>query len=183
MSEPILPLTTGLATALALTEALNEVATNIEPRIKWPNDLYLKGRKMAGILVESVHWANTNFQVVGVGINVNNVLRDLPTEIRTTATSLAECTGKHYDLTSFLVRWLEHYFAAQKLRQTDSQQLITTCLQRSQIAVGQTITLKLPAGHQIQGEFAGLSARGGILLNQSGQQREFLSATLNHNVD
>jgi len=183
MCEPILPLTTGLATALALTEVLNEVATNIEARIKWPNDLYLEGRKMAGILVESAHWADTNFQVVGVGINVNNVLQDLPAEIRTSATSLTECTGQHYDLTSFLVRWLEHYFAAQKLRQTDSQQLITTCLERSQMALGQTITLNLPTGRQIHGEFAGLSARGGILLNQSGQQHEFLSATLNHNVD
>ena len=183
MPEKSLPLTTGLATALALTEVVNEVAKNMKARIKWPNDVYLNERKIAGILVESVHRAEVSFQVVGVGINVNNVSRDLPAEIRTSATSLAEWTGQQHDLTGFLVRWLEHYFAAQNLRQTDSQQLIATCLDRSQIALGQTITLSLPEGSKVHGKFSGLSERGGILLNQSNQQREFLSATVNSNVD
>lgn len=177
MPDPILAPTTGLATALSLVETINELAPQLEPRIKWPNDLYLNSRKVAGILVESVRSGESAYQVIGVGVNVNNVLKDLPEEIRNTSTSLAECTGLDYDLTRFLVCWSFHYFAAQTLRQTAPDQLVSRCEEVSHLEPGQIVTLRLPDGRQAEGTFAGLSKRGGLLL-QGERKQEFLSGTL-----
>lgn len=66
-SEPI-PRTPGLA-ALSITDALQGLG--LDPRIKWPNDVLLNGKKVAGILIENI-WtgAEVDSLVVGMGINV-----------------------------------------------------------------------------------------------------------------
>lgn len=83
-----LPLT--MMTALAVRDAIGEVA-GMEAMIKWPNDILLNGKKVVGILTElsvdasgKVKWI-----VVGIGVNVNTHLDELPEEVRDTATSLA----------------------------------------------------------------------------------------------
>lgn len=78
--HPLLPLATGVATADALG------ALGFEPMLKWPNDVLLEGRKVAGILAEgrpAEGWA-----VVGVGVNVALRLEDLPDEVRPIAATL-----------------------------------------------------------------------------------------------
>jgi BirA family biotin operon repressor/biotin-[acetyl-CoA-carboxylase] ligase len=70
-----------LAAAVAVADAVGEGA-----RIKWPNDVHLEGRKVAGILVEArpqERWA-----VVGIGVNVAVSLEDLPPELHATAGTL-----------------------------------------------------------------------------------------------
>jgi BirA family biotin operon repressor/biotin-[acetyl-CoA-carboxylase] ligase len=70
-----------LAAAVAVAEVAGDEAT-----IKWPNDVHLDGRKVAGILVEGrpqERWA-----VLGIGLNVAVSLDDLPEELRETATTM-----------------------------------------------------------------------------------------------
>ena len=72
-----------LAAAVAVCEAAEEVAP-VECRVKWPNDVWVEGRKLAGILIEGrpqERWA-----VLGIGLNVRTT--ELPDELRETATSL-----------------------------------------------------------------------------------------------
>ena len=60
-----------LATGLAVCEALQSLAPSADVQVKWPNDVYLAGRKICGILLESVPgWRDR--LVVGIGVNVNN---------------------------------------------------------------------------------------------------------------
>jgi BirA family biotin operon repressor/biotin-[acetyl-CoA-carboxylase] ligase len=68
---------------------------NEDIKIKWPNDIYWRDRKAAGILIENV-WqgAEWKFAVAGVGINVNQT--DFG-ELRTKAISLKGITGKHFE--------------------------------------------------------------------------------------
>jgi BirA family biotin operon repressor/biotin-[acetyl-CoA-carboxylase] ligase len=62
----------------------------VDAGIKWPNDLLVDGRKVAGILTElsaeadAVHWV-----ILGIGVNLNSTLEDLPEDLREVATSLA----------------------------------------------------------------------------------------------
>jgi BirA family biotin operon repressor/biotin-[acetyl-CoA-carboxylase] ligase len=76
-----------LVVAVALCDALR--AAGVEAGIKWPNDLLVGGRKVAGILTELsaeadlVHWV-----ILGVGVNVNTRPEDFPPELRDQATSL-----------------------------------------------------------------------------------------------
>lgn len=75
-----------LAVAVAACEACEESAP-VQCRIKWPNDVWIERRKVAGVLIEGrpqERWA-----VIGVGINVTTPQHAFPAELRETATSLA----------------------------------------------------------------------------------------------
>lgn len=79
--------------AVALCRAIDHLAPalKVEAQIKWPNDIWLSGRKVAGLLVETrmsgaMSSANRGFAVLGVGLNVNGL--EFPEELRDIATSL-----------------------------------------------------------------------------------------------
>ena len=74
--------------ALAVAETAERV-TGRPARIKWPNDVYLAGRKVAGILLEAHHRRTPGFVVVGVGVNVLQGPDDFAPELRERAGSLA----------------------------------------------------------------------------------------------
>jgi BirA family biotin operon repressor/biotin-[acetyl-CoA-carboxylase] ligase len=80
--------------AVAVREFFNGYATS-DVTIKWPNDIYWRDRKAAGILIENA-WqgAEWKFSVVGIGININQT--DFGT-LRSKAISLKEITGKHFE--------------------------------------------------------------------------------------
>jgi BirA family biotin operon repressor/biotin-[acetyl-CoA-carboxylase] ligase len=73
--------------------------TGLEPEVKFPNDVLIGGRKVAGILAE----AREGRVVLGVGINVNLAEHDLPTEVDLPATSLLVETGRELDRAALLV--------------------------------------------------------------------------------
>jgi BirA family biotin operon repressor/biotin-[acetyl-CoA-carboxylase] ligase len=81
-----------VAAATALARAIQS-QTHIAPDIKWPNDLLLGGRKIAGILTEmSAEVDRVSHVIVGVGVDVNQTASDFPPEVRKLATSLKlEC--------------------------------------------------------------------------------------------
>ncbi len=91
---------TPLIASLAITEALEEYGVN--GRIKWPNDVVVNGRKIAGILCESsIAAGRFQWVIVGIGVNANN-----PPPILTTtkssyqATSMIQVTGEETNLES-----------------------------------------------------------------------------------
>lgn len=64
------------------------------PGIKWINDLYLRGKKICGILCESsVRDGRVDYAVLGIGLNVTTRIEDFPEELRETAGSLLTQTG------------------------------------------------------------------------------------------
>jgi len=74
----------------------------IDPGLKWPNDLLLSGRKAGGMLTEARIDADEIHDLVfGLGLNLNGRTADLPRELQSTATSLAEATGAPVDLNRF----------------------------------------------------------------------------------
>lgn len=84
-----LPLAAGVATAEGLAE------NGIEPRLKWPNDVVVGERKLAGILVEGSSAApGVESAIVGIGANVALDPAALPGELRARVTSLAALTGR-----------------------------------------------------------------------------------------
>lgn len=76
-------------TALALCKAI-EATTSLRPQIKWPNDVYVRDRKVAGILAETFTDRGGAYMVLGMGLNVNT--QRFPKDLRDSATSLLmEC--------------------------------------------------------------------------------------------
>ena len=87
-------LTVQLAEAVAATIAEE---TGCAPTIKWPNDIYVSERKVAGVLVEGRTASDGSYvAVAGIGINVNQTIEDFPEELREIAGSLATTTGKKF---------------------------------------------------------------------------------------
>ncbi len=92
--------------SLAIVEAVARVA-NLQARIKWPNDVTIGGKKVAGILTEaSAHGKTLAYVVVGMGINVNLDVRTLP-DLLTPATSLATEAGHPISRLDLLLAILE----------------------------------------------------------------------------
>jgi biotin-[acetyl-CoA-carboxylase] ligase BirA-like protein len=87
----------SLAAALATAEAI-EGATGLALQIKWPNDVMLNRRKVAGILCELSDGA----VVCGIGINVNQTRDELPLETSTEPGSLRTLTGQSHDRAALL---------------------------------------------------------------------------------
>jgi BirA family biotin operon repressor/biotin-[acetyl-CoA-carboxylase] ligase len=83
-----------LATAVAVSEACEAVAA-VECRVKWPNDVWIGGRKVAGILIEAR--PQEGWAVIGIGLNVNTAVAELAPELRETATSLHIVAGREVD--------------------------------------------------------------------------------------
>jgi BirA family biotin operon repressor/biotin-[acetyl-CoA-carboxylase] ligase len=102
----------GLATAMTLEK-------QIEPRIhiQWPNDVTIAYRKVAGTIVESRPSATGNSFVIGIGINCGQREQDFPDDLRETATSLRQVTGREIDRLSLaqeLLRQLDHWLTIVK---------------------------------------------------------------------
>jgi BirA family transcriptional regulator, biotin operon repressor / biotin---[acetyl-CoA-carboxylase] ligase len=99
--EERLPELTGVA-ARACADAIATI-TGLEPELKFPNDVLVGGRKVAGILAE----AREARVVLGVGVNVNVAGPELPRDVDRPATSLLVETGREVDRAELLVELLE----------------------------------------------------------------------------
>ena len=93
----------SLAAGLAVRDALLTLMPGCPFVLKWPNDVLIGDRKVCGILVEQHSVAQRQAVIIGIGVNVNNSLRDAPAEIAQRATSLFDLEGRSFDLSSLLI--------------------------------------------------------------------------------
>lgn len=91
----------NLVAGVAMCRALEILS--IGARLKWPNDILTDGKKVCGMLSEMV---NGTALILGVGVNVNLSVDDLPAEIRDSATSLSQVTGRSVDRSEVLIEFL-----------------------------------------------------------------------------
>ncbi len=107
LNTELLPLVIAVATA----EAIGKCA-KAEAKIKWPNDIILNNKKVAGILVESKKIGKHTNYVIGIGINCHQEKTDFPAELRSIATSIDIETGTSADRISLIRRLIvsvEHW--------------------------------------------------------------------------
>ncbi len=102
------------ASANALVRAIQST-TSITPEIKWPNDLLIKGKKIAGILTEmSAELEHVRSVILGIGIDATQTASEFPANLRNIATSLKLATGKtvsRADLAEAVLRELDREYA------------------------------------------------------------------------
>ncbi len=121
-----------LVSGLAVVEAIREVA-GLEARLKWPNDVLLSRRKVAGILAEMA-WVGDRVShvVVGIGINVNHGPRDLAGECLPVATSLALAAGRRIarsDVAASIYNGLDRWY--QVFAEGDTERILAAGRERS----------------------------------------------------
>jgi BirA family biotin operon repressor/biotin-[acetyl-CoA-carboxylase] ligase len=97
--------TASLTAGLAVCEALEDVLDDPAIQLKWPNDVYLRQRKVCGILIE-VPPQQKEAIVIGIGINVNNSARHAPEDLQSSAIALCDAAQCQFSLTQVLERVL-----------------------------------------------------------------------------
>ena len=94
-------------TAVALYKAIEKV-TKLKPKIKWVNDIYINGKKVAGILTESkISSGNLDYVIVGVGVNCDR--QDFPKFNLNTPTSIEEELGHKIDKNRLIAEFLNEF--------------------------------------------------------------------------
>lgn len=155
---PWLPLLTGYAVQAALADRLPEIA------LKWPNDVLVEERKVAGILVERIDTPTGPAAVVGIGINVSQTLDELPVAL---ATSVELETGEPVDRTGLLGQVLGSLHGLQGLLH-DPESLRTAYADVCS-TLGRAVDVHLPGGPDDQqvrrGEALDIDARGALVVS------------------
>ena len=160
----------NMATALALRDVLSAYAKS-EVSVKWPNDVYLGTRKVAGILIQNqLAGQRVQHSIIGTGVNINQPA--FPPELPL-ATSLYQDTGTTHDLdevaASYLQALEQRYL---QLRAGQDARLRRDYYQHL-IGYQELRTYRLPNGQVLTAEAAGVDEAGRLLLRIDGQLRPF----------
>ncbi len=132
-------LTTWAAVAVA---AAVERTTGRQTAIKWPNDVFLEEKKVAGILIESgTDAAGRPFAVVGIGVNVNHEGADFPPDLANRATSLRLVTGRLCDRAALAAEVLRQLAARLDLVESAFADLVAEAAGRS-LLLGRWVQLR-----------------------------------------
>ena len=159
----------SFVTALAVRDACADILqSNSRVTCKWPNDILVGGKKISGILLESVGSGgeSPSHVIIGIGVNVMHH----PAEAQYPATNLQEEAGGDIDLSlvtarvvqsmaHWITRWKDHGFG-----------LIRQAWKDNATGLGQEIIVRLP-GEELRGRFVDLDASGALILEFGGERR------------
>jgi BirA family transcriptional regulator, biotin operon repressor / biotin---[acetyl-CoA-carboxylase] ligase len=160
---PVASLLIGLATAEAI-----EKATHLSCDLRWPNDILIRERKVAGILPQLVN----HCVVAGIGINVNNT--GFPAGLRTPATSLLLSSGRLQSRENLLVRLLESLDSFSELLAAKGPQAILRAFSAASSYVADRRVIVEESG--LRGTTAGLDEQGFLLFRSDNGQTSRISS-------
>ena len=152
-----------LAAGVALVEAIEEV-TGVSSWLKWPNDLYVGERKLAGILTEAVSGPEgIRGVVVGVGLNVNVRRRAFPSPLDEWVTSLREESGEKIDRFSLALAVAKALIAGSERYEAEGLAGFAERLGELDGLVDRLVEVR-ENGQVHQGRACGIGARGGLMV-------------------
>lgn len=164
-----------LLTAVAVCRAIRRVS-GVDAGIKWPNDILIGGRKVCGILVESVGEDELiRYCIVGIGMNVNLEGSELPTEVSSIATSLLIERGQRIDRSMLIGEVVCEMEQLYELYRSEGFAPIRILWEALSVTLGRRITVKTSGG-DLTGTAMGLDSTGAlVLLDEAGQNRIIFS--------
>ncbi len=163
----------SLAVSVSIIDAIAPRTTGRQIGLHWPNDVFVEGRKLAGVLVEVLPDGR---HIIGVGLNLNNQASFAPLELQSRLTTLRDLTGQAHPPTEVLIELLAALGDNLTRLGADPESLgerfNELCLQR-----GSTVTVYL-GETAVTGICLGIAPDGGLLLETSAGPRSFYSGTL-----
>lgn len=155
--KPLLSRTVGLA-ALALSDVLHTLG--LDPQIKWPNDILLNGRKLAGILIEAT-WFEDEVQsiVIGMGINIAKASVPATDILGFPATSLENMLGYVPDRNVILHAVIANIIALRPHMGTDS---FLSSWEKKLAYYGRQVRVEMGGEKSVSGKVIGLESDGSL---------------------
>ena len=165
-----------LLSAVSICEAIKEVV-HLDAQIKWPNDIIMHNKKLAGILTEmNAEVDKVNFVVIGIGLNVNNDKKSLIAQ----STSLKEQKGEQVQrilLLQELLRRIEKNF---NLLETKGNQSIIDKWRNFSLTLGKRVKIYCQDKH-LEGQAVDIDKDGGLLIRKdSGIIQKVMSGDVVH---
>jgi BirA family biotin operon repressor/biotin-[acetyl-CoA-carboxylase] ligase len=160
--------------ALGVAGAIDGVVRE-RAAVKWPNDVYLRGKKVAGILIETgTDTSGASFAVLGIGVNVNHEPGDFPEELQAKAGAVRDATGSPVDRAALAVSILQELNARWPAICNDFSTLLAEAERRS-ILLGRWVSVR--SGETVvEGIAEALDEQGHLLLRQADGTVNRLSA-------
>lgn len=152
-----------LMTAVAIVKAIAQ-ETGLSPRIKWPNDILLNDRKVAGILLESkVSSQQIEHAVIGFGINVNHTSADLPRAPTFEASSLRMELGKPVERGALITAIFAEVERSYEMLQQEDLTMILEEWRHFSATLGQPIRV-WQQGKMTEGIAVDINEEGGLVV-------------------
>ena len=163
---------TSLAAAVAVAEAVSGWVDRGVIAIRWPNDVEIDGRKVAGILPEGVNTPKGARLVIGIGLNVRSRLDEAPDDVRAMAAALEEFSDRRLgaeDQEAIFEGVLEQLEGAIDRLGRDDPTLAEAWADRDQL-LGKAIRLDV-GGAIVEGVGQGIGPDGGLRIMEAGVVR------------
>lgn len=163
---PLLPLLAGVAVAEGVRRTAGVTAT-----LKWPNDVLVADRKLAGILVERVERVSSNrpLGVVGIGINVHQRAEQLPVPAATSLATEGADVGRTLLLESVLGE-LSRLLEAWRGALGNSVVVLAPYRERC-VTIGRPVEVHLPGDEHLVGVATGIDDQGRLVVRTDGGER------------
>ncbi|MGI6710625.1 MAG: biotin--[acetyl-CoA-carboxylase] ligase [Bacilli bacterium] len=173
LSVSLIPLVASAVVYKFLKEYLDNV------KIKWPNDILVNGKKIAGILVEAKYLEKFEYLVVGIGININD--EDFNKNLKEKAISLYEVIRKKENILEMYEKFSNMLRSEYKLFLKNKSDFLTVNRINSAI-IGEEVYLEIE-GNKEKVKVLDITDDGAILVNYNNQNKTFTSGevTLNKN--
>lgn len=160
-----------LTAAVALAETVSAILGR-RPEIKWPNDILLGGKKLAGILTEAACDAErVNYVILGIGLNVNYRSEAMPAELRDRATSLAQIAGRNFPREAVLARLIQDLDRCYGVLEEAGFHALRPSWEGYFGLRGRTVRAE-HGGRTIVGRALGIDAEGGLIV-QGADERSY----------
>lgn len=161
-----------MAVGLAICQVLERTPWQLPMQIKWPNDVYVHGKKLGGILIEH----SGSHLVIGVGLNVNQRLEGAPSEVRERATSLLLEMQSECNAMLLLVDLVQGILAVIPRVASEALDLAYEAGERNFL---QWRKVQIRQGNVIkQGVCTGIDFDGALLINSEAGIQRVLSGTV-----
>ena len=142
-----------------------ELVAGLKPEIKWPNDVLVNTKKVAGLLNEmSAETDGINFVILGIGVNLNMTAEQFPTDLRNPATSILLETGRPVGRARFaaiLMGELDRLYSDFRLNGFGP---VREEWQKRCNAHGRTLAVSDGGADVVRGAFAGIDSSGALLV-------------------
>lgn len=178
MLQPYLAAQLTLLTATVLADVIKE-HVQVEPQIKWPNDILIDGKKTVGILTEmQAEQDQIQYVVIGMGINVNQTKEEMPEDIQHRATSLRIESGREWDIKTLIQQILPAFEKAYATYMESGFPPVKEKWESYGFKIGETIQIKTMQ-NEWQSEFLGIAEDGALIANdKNGKQVNLYSAEI-----
>lgn len=160
-----------LVTAVALAQAVEDVA-KIPTHLKWPNDLFIAGKKAAGILAEmSTDADRLRHVVIGIGLNVNSERSHFPGILSRTATSLRLSTGRSFHRAEILARFLDRFAESYRKFLAGGMTVLLPEWNRRSLLTGKRVMVRF-RDEEMWGTAGGMDEEGMLLFRRDASKGE-----------